>query len=119
MGLRSAARAVKVWWQWRRLEGALEREARMDGYDPKKTLLKALRALGAGALSVVLAALMGYLTDSAAMAAALREAGLSDALNAALVPLLLAGGAAARNALSLASAGSSWWVVAVAPTPSH
>ena len=99
MGLRDLKAWLALGGQLSRARKALEKEAKVEGYDVKITAAKAGRALLAGALSVCGAALVGYLTDSAAMAAALREAGLSDALTAALVPALLAIGAGLRNGL--------------------
>lgn len=77
----------------------------MNGYNFKTTVLKGLKALGLGAAGVVGAALAGYLSNAPAVTQALHNAGFSDLLVAALVPLITAGGAAALNYLKHSSDG--------------
>lgn len=97
MGLRSFIAWQKLGLRLRKVENVMAEEA-VKGYDPKITAAKALAGLGKGAGAVILAGLIGYMTNAPAITQALHDAGLSDALVAALVPLLVA----------LASAASNW-----------
>jgi len=105
MGLRRMAGLARLGWRLKRADDALEKETKRMGYydgrgyyDVRITLWKALRALGAGLASVVIAAAVGYLSDAPAITAALKNAGFADAFVAAVVPLVLAAGAFIRNA---------------------
>jgi hypothetical protein len=88
---------LRLWLELRRAERSLKREAKMGNYDWRITAWKGLRALGAGALSVLLPAIAAYLSDPIAVGTALASAGYSPSLVAAAVPIVLALGAMFRN----------------------
>jgi hypothetical protein len=88
-------RKVKDAWDWNRfglrlgrVKDVLEKESRMQGYDVKTTLLKGAKAFGVSLLAVAGAAVLGWLSDNAAVAKALNDGGLSPALVAVLVPVI-------------------------------
>lgn len=82
-----------------RVEKAMKREAEMQQvpYNPAITTKKAVRGIAEGALAVVVSAILAYLTDSAALSAALERAGVGDAVTVALVPVLVGLARAAVN----------------------
>jgi hypothetical protein len=89
---------VKKFISWNRLglklgrvQDVLEKEKRMQGYDPKVTLLKGLKAFAVSALAVAVTAILAWAGDNAVIAKTLQEGGLSPALVAVLVPLIHGG----------------------------
>lgn len=98
MGLREWLSWQRLGLRLKRVRTELEREAQVNGYDVNITILKGLKGLGKGALAVLLAALLGYLGNAPAVTEALHQGGLSDALVAAAVPVIV----------GLASAMGNW-----------
>ena len=83
-----------------KLESALKKESMSNGlYDPRVTAVKCAKGIGEGALAVVLPALVAYLTDSAALTAALTKYEVSDGVIVLLVPIIVGLVRAANNRL--------------------
>jgi predicted phage tail protein len=101
VGLFGKAKTLKDWnvlgYRLSKLKSAVEKEAEMGGYDPKITAKKAVKGLGEGALAVVAGALVAYFTDPVALTAVLKGAGVSEAIVALAVPLIVSGIRAAAN----------------------
>ena len=97
MGLRSLIEGERWLFRLNRAKSAIESEGRM--YDVKVTLLKGAKALAISAGAVAAAAVLGYLGDVDAVTHALKNAGVSTVLVAALVPVIAGAAHAGLNYL--------------------
>lgn len=80
-----------------RLKGALVKEGAVQGFDWRIMARKAGAGLLQGLLGVFVAAAWTYFSDAKAVTDALHNAGVSDAVVALAVPLIVAGARAAGN----------------------
>lgn len=95
MGLKSGLKALLLWRRLNKFRSAVEREGKM--YDVKKSLLKGLKGLALGVAGVAGLAAADYLSNAAAVTGALTDAGLSQVLVLAAVPLVTGAAEFLRN----------------------
>lgn len=102
-GLRKKV-GLAVWWNrlgWTlaKVWGAIEKDAKMNGFDPKITLKKAGGALLEMAFGAAVAAVVVALSDQTAVAVVLEAAGMSKAIAVSIAMVVAAGARGAGN----------WW----------